>query len=36
MRRALGPWLAVLLVLFLLHAALAGPSTVVLTVEGMT
>jgi hypothetical protein len=36
MRRALGPWLAVLLVLCLMHAALAGPSTVVLTVEGMT
>ncbi len=36
MRRALGPWLAVLLVLFPLHAALAGPSTVILIVEGMT
>ena len=36
MRRAFGPWLAVLLVLFLLNAAFAGPSMVVLTVEGMT
>jgi hypothetical protein len=36
MRRARGPWLAVLLVLLLMDAAFAGPSTVVLAVEGMT
>jgi copper chaperone CopZ len=36
MKRARGPWLSVLLVLLLMHAAFADPSTVVLAVEGMT
>ena len=36
MRQSIAPWLIVVLAVVLAHAALAGTSTVVLTVEGMT
>ena len=36
MRRKALPWLTMALMALLAHAALAAPSTVVLTVEGMT
>ena len=36
MRRTTAPWVAAILVLLLAHVALAAPSIVVLTVEGMT
>ncbi len=36
MRREILPWLAALLLVLLVPAALAAVSTVVLTVEGMT
>ena len=36
MRRAIVPWMAIILVLGLSQAAPATPSTVVLAVEGMT
>ena len=36
MRRAIVPWMAIILVLGLSQAALATPSTIVLAIEGMT
>jgi hypothetical protein len=36
MKRAVVPWIAILLVLLLSNAAQTAPSTVVLAVEGMT
>jgi hypothetical protein len=34
--RPVVPWLVVLLLLLVAHAGLAAPSTVVLSIEGMT
>jgi hypothetical protein len=36
MRQGIAAWLSVVLAVVLAHAALAGASTVVLAVEGMT
>ena len=36
MRQSIAPWVTVILAVVLAHAALAGASTVMLAVEGMT
>ncbi len=36
MRRALTGWIAIVVVLLVAYSAFAGPTTVVLAVEGMT